>query len=457
MKLRLVAWFFIAFFLFSPKVGLAQENFDYNYILSDDDMFDYVSMDLVQINSFLKDKGSALANYVDPITSLAASQIIYLSAQEFKISPKFLLALLQKEQSLIENPRPSNKNFDWAMGYAVCDSCSLDDPLLQKFKGFYNQIYSAAKRIRLSYLVDLDSQNRTISGFGPGLPKLVDGQVVIPANKATAIAYTYTPHLAGNRLLWTVWNRYFSRYYPDGTLLNVDGQTEVYYIQNGLRRQFANRSVFLSYYDDFSSVLTVNKTELSKYLEGSPIKFSNYSFLRIPKGTVYLLADDMLRGIASAEVLRRLGINPEEIVNVSSEDIISYGEGEPITDKSIYPLGVLLQDTKSGGIFWVQEGVKHPIWSREILQNNFKNRKISRATTKQLEQYLTGLPIVFRDGQLVRSWSQATVYLISNQTRRPFLSAEAFLDLGFDFSKVIATSDEAISIHVLGDPIGVSF
>ncbi|MFZ5390873.1 MAG: hypothetical protein ACOZAJ_01180 [Patescibacteria group bacterium] len=462
MLKRTIGAFFIIFFtiwigsVLPVTQVLASDEFDYNYVLSDDDMFDYLAMDINQINFFLTDKNSRLASYIDPITSLRADQIIYLSAQEFKINPKFLLVLLQKEQSLIENLNPSQKNFDWATGYAVCDSCSLDDPLLQKFKGFYNQVYSAAKRIRLSYLPDLESLGRTISGFGPGLPKSVDGQIVVPANKATAIAYTYTPHLSGNKLLWTVWNRYFSRFYPDGTLLNVDGENEVYYIQNGLRRQFANRSVFLSYYEDFDSVLTVNKTDLLKYPLGNPIKFANYSWLRVPKGTVYLLVDDMLRGIASSDVLRRLGINPEEIINVSPDDIALYGEGEPITVKSIYPLGALLQDTKTGGVWWVQDGLKHPIWSPEILKTNFKNRSISSASSQQLDKYPTSLPVTFRDGQLIRSVSQSTVYLISNQARRPFLSEQVFLDLGFDFNKVLITTDEAVNIHVLGDPIGQS-
>lgn len=432
-------------------------NFDYNYILSDNDMFEYDSMTQEQIIEFLQNKGSQLINYVDPVTSLPATTIIYRAAQDWQINPKYLIVLMQKEQSLVEGKNSTTSNFDWATGYGVCDDCAYDNPLIQKFKGFYNQVYNAAKRMRTSYMADLASKGFTISGFGPGIPKTVDGTKIVPANNATAIAYTYTPHLKGNRLLWQVWNKYFTRVYPDGTLLNVQGENAVYLIQNGLRRKYNNRSVYASYHSDFDSIVTINKSELMKYPEGTIIKFPNYSFLKTPKGTVYLLDGDTLRGFASKEALRRVGVNPDEIVKVNAEDIADYAEGQPITVKSVYPLGTLMQNTKTGGVYWVQDGNKHPIVSREILANNFKNRKINKATPKQLETYSTDSPILFKEGELVRLKGTATVYLISNQQKRPFASLDALLQLGYDEKNIIDTNETALGIHSDGPIINISF
>jgi len=435
----------------------AQDNFDYNYILSDEDMFDYQSMDLSDIADFLQSHNSPLASYVDPVTLLRADQIINLSAQQWQVNPKYLLALIQKEQSLIDNSAPTAKNFDWATGYAVCDGCSTDDPLLQKFKGFYNQVYDSAKRLRLSYWPDLQVNGKTISGFGPGITKLVDGWPVTPVNNATAIAYTYTPHLSGNRLLWTIWNRYFARSYPDGTLVSVNGSNDIYLLQDGSRRRFVNPSVYLSYYNGYDRVVIIQPEELLKYPEASPINFANYSFLRIPTGTVYLLVDNKLRGFASREALRQMGINPSEIIDVKPEDLTSYGTGEPITVKSVYPLGVLLQDKSSGGVYWVQDNIKHPIWSAEILKANFRNRKLTKVSTKQLEVYPTGQPVTFRDGELIKSKTEPTVYLISKGQRRPFQNEKAFIELGFNFNQIISTSAAAVNLHDLGDPLGQTF
>jgi len=60
---------------------------------------------------------------------------------------KFLV-LMQKEQSIVEDPNPSPKQFDWAMGYGICDDCNMSDPLLLIYKGFANQIDKAAARNR---------------------------------------------------------------------------------------------------------------------------------------------------------------------------------------------------------------------------------------------------------------------------------------------------------------------
>ncbi len=440
--------------------ALAQEissDFDYNYILSDNDMFDYTSMSQEQIIDFLQAKNSQLINYVDPVTNLPAPEIIYRAAQDWQVNPKYLIALMQKEQSLVEGNNPSGTNFDWATGYGVCDDCAYDDPYIQKFKGFYNQVYNAAKKMRQSYMTDLASKGYTVSGFGPGIPKIVDGLKVVPANNATAAAYTYTPHLKGNRLLWQVWNNYFTRVYPDSTLLNVQGENIVYLIQNGLRRKYNNRSVYLSFHSDFDTIVTINKSELMKYPEGAVIKFPNYSFLRTPKGTVYLLDGDTLRGFASKEALRRVGVNPEEIVKVNQEDIADYAQGQPITVKSIFPLGTLLQNTKTGGVYWVQDGNKHPIVSREILANNFKNRKINKATPKQLDTYATDSPILFKEGELVKVKGTAVVYLISKQQKRPFVSLDALAQLGYDVKNVIETSEASLAIHIDGPIIDVSY
>lgn len=440
-----------------PSQTKAQENFDYNYILSDRDLTDFESMSLEQIQAFLLSKSSPLANYTDTITRLRAAQIIYQSAQDFKINPKFLLALMQKEQSLIEDPTPQDSQIDWATGYAVCDSCSKDDPLIQKFKGFYNQVYNAARRIRTVYLIDLENNGVTSSGFGPGVPKLVDGKTIIPANKATAAAYTYTPHLHGNQILAQVWERFFSHTYPDGTLLNVAGTKEVWLIENGFKRQFANRSVYLSRYSDFERVLSVDEKELLNYPEGKIIKFSNYSYLMTPKGTVYLVVNDEVRGFSSAEAMRRVGVNPEEIVKVTADDIADYAEGKPITVDSLYPLGALLQDKKTGGVYWVQDGVKRPIWSREIMKANFSGRKVIPMSPAELDKFQTSDPVMFRDGELVRSADDPAVYLISNKLRRPFASERAFLDLGFNWSSVIVTSERSLTLHSLGETIKTSY
>ena len=143
MKKAKIAYFLILILTLSLPLtpAWAQGTFNPNYVLADQDVFDYKSMTYQQIYDFLKAKGSSLTTYKDPITSMLAADIIYRAAQDYRVNPKYLLALLQKEQSLIENGTPTAKKYDWATGYGICDGCSMDDPKLQRFKGFFNQIF----------------------------------------------------------------------------------------------------------------------------------------------------------------------------------------------------------------------------------------------------------------------------------------------------------------------------
>ncbi len=439
--------------IFSAQAQAVVSEFDPSFIITDDDLLDYDALDLKQIQTFLKDKGGKLADYKDPITGLPAPEIIYKTAQDFLISPKFLLTLLQKEQSLVENPRASTYNFDWATGYAVCDGCDINDPFIQKFKGFYNQVYNVGKRIRNDYLTQLENNGRTISGIGPNITKNIDGVPLAPKNRATAILYTYTPHFKGNKLFWVLWNRYFSQIYPDGSLLNVENDKYVWLIQNGVRRKFANRRVYLSRYPDFNKLLTVTESELLKYQLGNEIKFPNYSYLKTPTGTVYLVVDDTVRKFTTPQALRKIGVNPEEIIKITDEDLIGYAEGEPITTKSVYPLGAILQDKTTKQIYLVQNNMRHTIASRELLQANFPGRKPLIVPSKQIKTYELDVPIIFRDGELVRAKTDNTIYLISNKQRRPFASLSALKSLGYEEKNIITTADEAVLIHELGVPI----
>lgn len=430
----------------------AQATVDYNYILSDSDLMDYRSMTETQIQKFLQAKSSTLANYIDPTTRLAASRIFYVAAQDFQINPKFLLALVQKEQSLIDNRNPSQYNYDWATGFAVCDSCSTLDPALQKFKGFYNQVYNASKRIRQGYLVSLYTTGKTITGFGPGIPKLVDGVTVTPANFATAVVYTYTPHLHGNLLFWNIWNRYFARAYPNGTAIRVEGQKNVWLIQNGQKRLLVTEAVMYSLTNP-KKIIIINKNELDKYPEANPIKFVDYSFLQSPKGTVYLYANDTVRGFVSPQALRLVNPYPK-IIKVSQETLALYTEKEPITTTTVFPLGKLIMDSKTGGVYFVQYGVKHPIPSPEVLRANFPGRTIVRSNATELAKYKTGAPVLFKDGTLLRAENTFGVYVITDSTKRGFVSRAAFTELGFSFSNVtIIKNSKVLELYPTGEPV----
>ena len=452
---RLFFGFLIVTTLVQPVVFVKAQELVVNphYLVSDSEMLDVYSMSLLDIERFLI--RGALDEYMGEDVDgeeLSAAEIIFNAAHEFDLSPRFLLVLLQREQSLVEDDSLTQKQLDWAMGYAVCDNCSMNDPRIAKFKGFGNQVYYAAQRIRESYLEDLESRGYTETGMGPGIEKTIDGTLVTPVNNATAALYTYTPHLHGNENFALIWDRWFTYEYVTGSLLQDKESGGIWLIQYGERRPITSRTAFYSRFNP-NTIVQVSATTLEQYPIGSPISFPNYSLLRSPNGTVYLIVDDARRGFTSMEAFRSLGFSTDEIVDVEWEDLNSYIEGEPLTLTSSYAQGALLQDKTTGGVFWVENGEKHSIFSREILANRFSNAPITPASTEDLDTFEQGDAVLFQDGTLTGVPGSPDVFVISEGMRRPIADELTFYSFGWDWSQVVWTSERAVLEHPLGEPL----
>jgi len=452
---------FLASMILSPVAHAG--SFNMHNILSDYELEDYASLSQNGIQRFLEQKNSFLAHFTEVVNGVrkSASEIIYSEAQLYRVSPKIILAMLQKEQSLITDQSPSQNQLDWAMGFGVCDSCSKNDPALAPLKGFYNQVSSFAEKIRVNYLRDLNARGFTYTGWGPYRTKTtLDGFEVTPVNNATAILYTYNPWrgsevgIGANYNFWKIWNRYFIRSYPDGTLLQVVGEPGVWLLQKGKRRAFMSRASLVSRYD-VSKIIHVSQNELDKYENGTPIKFTNYSLLRAPWGTIYLLVDDTVRGIASREVFRTIGFNPEEVISVSADDIRLYTEGAPITINDTYPTGALLQNNTSGAVYFVQNGIRHGITDRTIMDINFPRQKPIPIHPDELAQYPDGTRETLADGTIVTAAGNPAVYVIAGGKRRPVVSGDAFEELGYRWSDVRVVPQHVVDLHAPAEPLDV--
>ena len=319
---KLLKLFFVVSIILIPTFAKAQI-FDPEYIISDDDLTNYNSMDKNDIQQFLDSKGIlGTMTFVDIFgTSGTAAEIIYNASREFKINPKYILTTLQKEQSLVEGANIEQDDLDWATGFGICDSCSKSDPALQIYKGFANQVYHTARRNR-EYI---DNPNK----FSIKVNKTVkiDNVVITPKNQATVNLYLYTPHIQGNMSFFNIWNKYFSKNYPTGTLLQIKGQKEIWLIEGFYRRQVISLSAVASKYN-IKNIIYTTKPDLEKYDIGIPVKFANYSLLRDENKNIYMLIDDVIKRISSWNVIKKLGLAQDEIINVKNAELEDYQRGE---------------------------------------------------------------------------------------------------------------------------------
>jgi len=449
--------FFLVILIF-PNFSLAEQDLDVdfnpNFIISDFELEDYTSMDLNDIQYFLNQHAGILRYYITNNTAtggiMTATEIIYEAAQKYKINPKYLLTLLQKEQSLISNPRPTIKALGWAAGYAICDSCTMDNPYLQKYKGFYNQVMYAAQRNRF-YIENKDKPWL----FQKQKEYLIDGQMVIPYNQATACLYSYTPHINGNYNFWKIWNKWFTRKYPNGSILKQIGSSGIWLIKDNKRWPFITWTAFSSRYDP-RDIIEVNYSDLAKYPIANAIKFTNYSYLKTPDKKIYLLDNDKLKPFASEEVLRYFGVNPEEVINIEWGDYRYYSLGEEINMNSMYPNGAVLKDEDVENVYYVKNGVKHLVADEQILETNYPHQYVLKVSTEELNSLEMGDLVKFKDGTLIKGKTDPAVYIISDGQRRPVVNGQTFENLEYSWDDILEVDDYILTIHELGDLIDES-
>lgn len=454
-KLQLTI-FFSLILLVSVKYINAQtveNSFNPNYIIGDNEILDSTSMSLLEIDQFLTSKGGYLATYntTNPDgKTMSAAEIIYDRAITNGVNPKFLIVLLQKEGSLIEKKTPSQIALDWAVGYGCFDN----SPCNVRWQGFWKQINSASLQFK-DYMDNPQlynykpNQTYTISNTGR------DPMIVTPQNLATSALYNYTPHVYnGNFNFYTIWQRYFSRnaVYPNGSLLQSEGDPVVYLIQDGKKRPFTSKGALTSRYD-IRKIIQVSKTDLEQYSKGLPIKFSQYSLVQSPSGSIYLIVDDTRRGFTTKLAFKNVGLNPEEIVSAGWADITPYKEVTPITATSTYATGALLQNNKTGGVYWVIDGKKSAILDAIFLKTKFKYKKISAVSPLVLDKYTTVTPVLFNDGELVKSPISSAIYIIADGKKNPILSGDVFEKLGYKWENILTVSPKVLYLYPEGGPM----
>ncbi len=432
------------------------DGIDLNLLMSDNDMFDPAGLSRAGLTNFLRLKGTLADARLPDIDGVVkpVPDIIWRVAQSYKINPKYLLVLIQKEQSLVEDPSPSVNQLDWAAGYGVCDSCSKNDPSIQEFKGFASQIEWAAKQHREKYLIQLLSRGLTIGGQGIGQTVNIDGVPVTPANHATAMLYSYTPHIRGNVNLWNIWKRWFSAKFPEGSVVRSIENGTTYLIRYGTKRPFASPAVLASMTDE-NKALEAHERDLANYSDGAPLKFPTYSLLREPTGKIYLLTSDSKRHIETMAAFKKFGFNEDEIVNVEESDLATYSDGAAITKSTEFPQGVLMKAKGSPGVWYVEDGKRHALVDAILISLYFHSRRIINVSKTELAAYEEGEKYALHDGELVKSADNPAVFVIENGLRRPIPSGEVFERVGWKWKNIVTVPSRVLSIHQLGEPFQV--
>lgn len=235
---------------FMLPVGAA---FDPGNLISDSEFFTSGTMSVDEIQSFLNEQvpncrdgyvcmkdyvettfsrdASVLCNAYEGADNETSAQILRKVSDACGVSVEALLVLIQKEQSLVTHTWPSDWRFQKATGYACPDTAPCDE----RYFGFYNQVYNAAKQFKR--YSNPPGTSRFFTWFPVGStsqirlhPNAACGTTPVTIkNQATAGLYYYTPYTPnqpavvnisavgdscsayGNRNFWRIYNIWFKQ------------------------------------------------------------------------------------------------------------------------------------------------------------------------------------------------------------------------------------------------------
>ncbi|MAF25867.1 hypothetical protein CL634_09880 [bacterium] len=442
----------------------AARTFNPNNILTDAELFIGVGntdLSVGSIQNFLQNQNSVLARYAQTIDGVTkkASQIIFDVGKAQGISQRFLLATLEKEQSLITSAQATEKALDWATGYSCFGgTCN------EKYRGFFNQVDSTA------ITQNIYRQKANNFGFRVGVAtETYDDYLVVPSNQATANLYIYTPHVGyspelgisnrfgANRLLWRIWHRYFTdQRFQNGQVVKVGN--DYWLIDRNTKRRFASKDLFLADYKESDAIVSTG-IKLAGYPEGPAIMFSDQTLVRsAATGQSFLIDGQTRRPIidnAGLALLLDAGIGIAtgftDIPQTAESNLDPYTVGTPITAISNNPQGKLV--VASGNYWSLKDGLRHAI-DQAVWQIRYAGETAEAVTTAEIESLPIGEPVLLKDGTFVKYSTR--YYLISDGQRLKIDNPSDIFNRVFGLDKLqtaVSISNTVLELHAAADPI----
>jgi hypothetical protein len=494
MKQKIAVFLSLLFFSaqLSPNVALAQaaDPLFNPSVLIDDRVFSDIQTfgGAAGIQKFLESKNSILANtspeftaklkepvatilkqaLEDPGASLGrtrtAAELIWDSAQSSGLNPQVILVMLHKEQSLIGgHQNDADDRLQRALDFSLGFGCPDSQPCGELYRGFYFQLFGnldsegnrylgATKSLMKSFQTpggrgpvingaaaktgDVITLDNTLGGYDGVTPT----QTLMLTNAATTALYRYTPHVFnGNYNFWRYFNSWFR--YPNGTILQVSGDGNLYIIQNGARYKllpFVAQARGLS----TGTVTTASQLELESYPQQGLYGLPDNAIISVD-GKLYVFMENVKRP-ASSFVITQRGLNPATAVVTSASDASNFTDGPALTPSD----GTVLRGATDPGIYLVSGGVLK-LYTAFTFAQHQASKKVQIIPDSEIASYPKQGFVAPLDGTLIKGTTTFTVYLMEGGQKRP-LTGELFKNRGFSFKNIVTLSDDEVGALVTG-------
>jgi hypothetical protein len=444
------------------------------------------SMSIAEIQNFLASRGSGLAsrgfvlNCYGPDSKerqwytavgapcdqmVPAADIIYFASQIYGINPRVVLATLQKEQSLITSPNPTDWQINQAMGYGcpTTGSCGTSN--------FFSQIDSGVWVLRYHY--ERARGNNTwwhnstswVCGteknfYKPNLYPYQDVRFYDEdgvhyrnhhiANPATSALYCYTPHAYNNpqglygRPPYGTVGRYYSGSYnfvywyeiwfgttQTGRAFKASNSNEIYIAIENYKLIVNQMAVLQDFGISPESIRTLSPEVVNSTPSPPPesgISTAINFLIKSPSdsdedsSSVYIVSAGKRYQITTMEQFADFGLSEASIAYI------------PYSFIRTIPSGGFLSNfitTPTGAAFRVDNGQKQIIFEYPLYKSLNPSDHHSLVSYFFADLLPSGLPLVDKE-TLVKPANSDAVYLLANNTYYSVATYNAYRCWGFD-------------------------
>lgn len=375
----------------SPAEAAVAGDFNAGNIISDALFFDGGAMSASQVQSFLNGRVpscragyTCLKDYRQSTPNRAAeagrcgaytgaanesaATIIQRVGAACGISQKVLIVLLEKEQSLISDTWPSDRQYRSATGYGCPDTAACDS----LYYGFFNQVYMAALQFK-RYAANPTGWNH-IAGrvnnirYHPNA-SCGTGSVFIQ-NQATAGLYNYTPYQPnaaalsnlygtgdgcsayGNRNFWRIFTDWFGSTTAGSSLIRTASNATVYLTSGSFKYPVPSLAILTALFP-LGNVAFVSQSQLDRFETRQSIG----RVIRSSNGTIYFFDAGIKLPFSSCDQVIDYGgtCAADGYVQLTDAQIAAF-----VTGPAMRPV----LGTTDGARYYVNDGTK-----REILDN----------------------------------------------------------------------------------------
>jgi len=229
-----------------------------------------------------------------------------------------------------------------------------------------------------------------------------------------------------------------------------DSSSKIYKIFAGTRQVYNSLQLYVAAGGVYDKLVVISQSQLDLFSESRFLKYPDGSLLQIQgEATVYLTEDGKKRNLnISAKEFLTLGFDFARVRQVAPGDLLSYPEGRLV---KFGPENQLLSDGKK--VYLIQGGKKRWIVSGELfsaLKYNWSKVKVS---PEELATYLESMILTYPDGTLVRAIGGSVVYLVGSGKLHQFISAEIFVNLKNSWLNIKNISAQELAYYSMGERV----